>query len=199
MRPVNLLPDTGTSRRRTLPGAPVLAAGAAPVVAAGLVYLGWSHAHAAAVERGNELAVVQAQVDALQPVAAEAAASAQLAAATSQRNAALRDVLSKQLPWDSTLDALARVLPADVWLTSLTLQSPTPAAQSSASSASAPQGVQLVGYARSQDAVARTLARLALVPGVSDVTLSSTASTTLGKTTVVQFTLGAAIAAGGAS
>ncbi len=41
--------------------------------------------------------------------------------------AALQDALSKQMPWDVTLDDLARVLPSDVWLTALSVQTPTPA------------------------------------------------------------------------
>lgn len=199
MRPVNLLSGPGAAERRRLPGVAMLAAGAAPLAVAGLVYLGWSSAHTTAVERAGELAAVQAQVDALRPSAAGAAEAAQLATATAQRTSAVRDVLGKQRKWDATLVGIARVLPADVWLTQLTLQSPTPAASAGAPAAAAaatpPQGLQAGGYARSQDAVAHTLARLALVPGLSDVTLASTTAATVGKRTVVQFQIGATIGA----
>ncbi|HEX7083351.1 MAG TPA: PilN domain-containing protein [Gaiellaceae bacterium] len=195
MRPVNLLPSDGAGERRRRPPVALLAAGAAPLAAAALVYLGWSTAHQKASQRADELAAVQAQVDRLAPKAATASAAAQLASLQSSRTAAVQTVLAQRVAWDGLLDRIARVLPGDVWLQSLNLQSPAPFG-SAAPAPGAAQGLQLTGSARSQAAVAHTLARLSIVPGLNDVTLASTTSSGAGKQTVVQFQVSATVGGG---
>jgi Tfp pilus assembly protein PilN len=163
------------------------------VLAAALVLFGWSTTHAKAHDRGAELEVVQAQVRAVQPpTGADAAAG--LATLRDARAAAAEDVLDRRVAWDSVLDAIARVLPADVWLTSMSLQSATPLA--GASTATAAPGLQLNGSARSQAAVAHALARLSVVPALSGATLLSTTTSTVGKVSVVQFQITASLGTG---
>lgn len=194
MRPVNLLPKDGPRDRRTLPSPGLLAAGAAPVVAAVAVYAGWSTEHAKAHDRAAELDAAKAQVQALRPTA-QGTAAARLASLRVSRGAAVEDVLAKRVAWDGLLQAIARVLPGDVWLDQLVLQAPTPFTGAPTSSTStSPQGLQMGGFARSQAAVAHALARLAVVPGLSDVTLASTTSSTVGKKPVVQFQISATVA-----
>lgn len=196
MRPVNLLPKDAPGTRRSRPSLPVVAAGTTPVLAAALVLFGWSTAHAKARDRGAELEVVRAQVRAVQPSTGGEAAS-QLAALRDARSAAAEDVLARRVAWDTVLDAIARVLPGDVWLTSMTLQSATPLAGASTAAASAPApGLQLDGSARTQAAVAHALARLAVVPALTGVTLLSTTTSGEGKATVVQFQITATVGAG---
>jgi Tfp pilus assembly protein PilN len=192
MRPVNLLPKDAPGTRRSLPSLPVVAAGTTPVLAAALVLFGWSTTHAKAHDRGAELEVVQAQVRAVHASTGAEAAS-RLAALRDARAAAAETVLDSRVAWDSVLDAVARVLPGDVWLTSMSLQSATPLA-GAATTAAAP-GLQLNGSARSQAAVAHALARLAVVPALTGVTLLSTTSTDQGKTHVVQFQITATVGA----
>ncbi len=193
MRPVNLLPKDTPGTRRSLPSLPVVAAGTTPVLAAALVLFGWSAAHAKVRDRGAELEAVQAQVRAVQPsTGAEAAAG--LAALRDARAAAAEDVLGQRVAWDAVLDAIARVLPGDVWLTSMTLQSATPLA--GATTSTALPGLQLNGSARTQEAVAHALARLAVVPALTGVTLLSTTTSGDGKAAIVQFQISATVGAG---
>lgn len=209
MRPVNLLPSdaaAGTARRR--PSAPVVAAVVAPVVAAAAVAGAWSTQRSHVSERSAELAAVQAQVDALE--ASSGGTGSQLAALEASRRAALDNALRKRLSWDTTLDSIARVLPKGVALTELGLQSPTPAgvaapaaattATTATTTAAAPaaapvaQGLTMSGTAPSHALVAQLLARLALVRGVSDVTLQSTQRAESPDGSNVQFQLAATLA-----
>jgi Tfp pilus assembly protein PilN len=133
----------------------------------------------------------------------------------------LQDALGRRVAWDATLNQVARVLPPDMWLTELDAQSPTPttisatsgATSSSASStsttttstttttdstpppvpAAASAIFSLSGYAFTNEGVAQVLARLALVPTLTNVTLVSTASMAIGTKQVVQFQVSAAI------
>jgi len=202
MRPVNLLPSDSPSAQRKRPAAALLIAAATPVLALGLVYLGWSVEHAKVRDRQVELASVEAQVRRVQPAATATAANA-LAVERMQRETSVRSVLGKSVPWDTVLDQVARVMPADTWLTDLSVQSPTPtgavSTTTSSSSSAAPTGFTISGSARSQAAVARLLARLALVPSLTNVTLSSTTSSTQGSLKTVQFQIGAAVRAGAGS
>lgn len=213
MRPVNLLPSdavAGATRRR--PSAPVVVAAVAPVVAAAAVVGAWSTERSHVTARGAELAAVQAQVDALQ--AAAGGSGSQLAALEASRRAALDDALAKRLPWDATLDAIARVVPKGIALTELGLKSPTPAGvaapaaatttattsttttTAAAAPAAAPvvQGLTMSGTAPSHTVIAHLLARLALVRGVSDVTLQMTQGADSTSGTSVEFQLAATIA-----
>jgi Tfp pilus assembly protein PilN len=194
MRPVNLLPKDSPGNRRTLPPVPVVAAGATPVLAAALVLFGWSVEHGKVRNRTAELDAARAEVRTLTPSTGAAAAS-QLAALRDARTAAAEGVLHERVAWDGVLDQIARVLPGDVWLSQLTLESATPL--SSSSTASAAPGLQITGSARSQAAVAHVLARLAVVPALTKVALVSTTTSTVGKTDVIQFQVTATV--GGAS
>jgi Tfp pilus assembly protein PilN len=193
MRAVNLLPgDDPRTRRRALPGPAVLLSAAAPLVAGGAVYLGYSHEHSTVTSKQAELAAVQHRITALTPALASTAAETGLVGERSSRQAALQDALSKAMPWDVTLTDLARVLPKQIWLTSLSANSPTPASAAAPTpatpSTSGPAAFTLQGIAHSQAQVADLLARLSLLPMLNDVSLASTAtSTTTGGPTLVQF------------
>ena len=86
--------------------------------------------------------------------------------------------LAQRIAWDRVLREVSLVVPSDVTLLSLTMTAPTTA---SAAAAAAPggtkaQGFVIQGTAFSYDSVARLLSRLALVPDLSNVTLTSTSS-----------------------
>jgi Tfp pilus assembly protein PilN len=211
MRPVNLLPADAYAPRQRLPYAPIVLAATAPVFAAALVYLGYSVEHSKVTDRQLSLAVFTSQIAALGPSPQLAIQSGQVASERSLRTTALDDALAKQLPLDVTFDQISRVLPANAWLTTLTAAAPTapapapttttttssstttttPAAPAPAAVSGGPVTIQ--GYTYSTDDVAHVLARLALVPSLSGVTLNSAATTQLGKKNVVQFTIAATI------
>jgi hypothetical protein len=191
MRAVNLLPRADVRSRRNLPSPWVALSAAAPLLAGSLVYLGYSVEHSSVLDKRAELGSVKAHIKAIRSSGSNAAGEAGLVSERSQRQAALADALAKGVAWDVTLDDLARVIPPDVWLTTMTAQSPTPAgAVATTGAAPNPTGFTLAGYAHSQEAVAHLLARLQLLPMLSDVTLGNTtsSSTTTGKG-VLQFQL----------
>jgi hypothetical protein len=86
--------------------------------------------------------------------------------------------LSDRIAWDRVLREVSLVMPDDVTLTQLTMTAPTPTSEAAAATpgAPAPQGFVIAGNAFSYDSVARLLSRLALVPDLSNVTLSGTGS-----------------------
>jgi Tfp pilus assembly protein PilN len=86
--------------------------------------------------------------------------------------------LSQRIAWDRVLREVSLVMPDDVTLTSLTMTAPVAAAviPGVTTSAGGSQGFVVAGNAFSYDSVARLLSRLALVPDLSDVSLTSTGS-----------------------
>jgi Tfp pilus assembly protein PilN len=186
MRAVNLLPRDDARARRGLPSPWVMVAATAPVVAGCLVYVGYSTEHSKVVDKRTELAAIQARLDSLTRAQAGIAAESGLVGVRSQRIAALQDALSKSMVWDVTLEDLARVLPKGVSLTSLSAQSPTPAASAVTTTGlpapvptNTPQTFNLVGLAKTHDQVAEVLERLSLLPMLTNVTLGNTSTVTV--------------------
>lgn len=196
MRAVNLLPANAYAPKQRLPHAPVVLAATVPVLAGALVYLGYSVEHSKVVDRQVSLGIVQSQIAALGPSPALVSESAGVASARQAREAELSDALTKRFPWDVTFNALSRALPAGAWLTTLTAANPTPSGSSS-TAAPATNSFTLQGYAKSDEIVAGVLARLSLVPGLSGVTLTNAAASSIAKGggAVVQFTITATMVA----
>jgi hypothetical protein len=86
--------------------------------------------------------------------------------------------LSQRIAWDRILREVSLVVPDDITLTQLTMTAPTPTSEAAAETpgSTGSQGFVIQGTAFSYDSVARLLSRLALVPDLSDVNLSSTGS-----------------------
>lgn len=192
MQAVNLLPHDAYAPKQRLPYAPVVLAATVPLLAVALVYLGHSIEHSKVTDRQGALAVLQSQIEALKPSPALASRSSLVAGERSGRKSELDAALAKRIPWDVTFDQLARVLPANAWLTHLTALSPTPATSATAATTS-PTALTLQGYTYTEDDVAAVLSRLALVPGLADVALSSAGLTQAGTKELVQFTITAAV------
>jgi len=220
MRAVNLLPKEPAGHRKKVPSGQVLLASTAPLVAAAFVYLGFSYEHAKVSDVKATVDVARAELSGLGPAASVASAGQQLAVQRTTRLRALQDAVGRRVAWDGTLDQIARVLPPDVWVTELDAQSPTPTSISATSGATsstttestttttsattttaappvAPSAAfSLSGYAFTNADVAQLLARLALVPSLSDVALVSTAGVTISNKPVVQFQISADVVAG---
>jgi Tfp pilus assembly protein PilN len=195
MRAVNLLPANAYAAKQRVPHAPIVLAAAVPVLAGALVYLGQAVEHSHVVNRETQLGLVQSQITALGPTPSLINEASQVGSLRATRETALQDALAKRVEWDVTFDHLSRVLPQGAFFTSLAATSPTPSTSSTPSVAS-PTGVTIQGYADSQETVAQVLARLALVPGLSNIALANTTSNTDGAKAVVQFNITAAIASG---
>ena len=188
MQAVNLLPAYArpSSRWASLgndlsPKKALTAGGLAAGVAA--VALGGLYAHERSVVSGkrNALATTQARLTAVE------AQAAPLKAAETQSQSELNAATAidrERIPWDTVLGGLSRVLPTQVYLTSLQANTPTPAgsaaAPAAAATATTPTGFSVNGVASSDVRVALVLDRLALMPWLSDVTLVSTAKNTSG-------------------
>jgi Tfp pilus assembly protein PilN len=207
---VNLLPrQLAVAPERRLQPLALAGAAAVPVIAMVFVVIGYSSAHSTVAAEQTKFAALQTQIAALggatsvaQKPAVDTASVAQLNGLIAERTARrveLDGVLSQELPWDSMLRDVARILPDDVWLTALSVQSPvsfgtaTPAPGSSPSAAAT--NLTIAGFGVSAKSIALLLVRLRLLPTLSNVTLGTTTSSTVGAKAVVQFSVTAAIQA----
>jgi Tfp pilus assembly protein PilN len=221
MRAVNLLPaprvemrqDDVQSRARTSKTI-AIAAGLVLVLLAVVLGYAFSNGRSQVSDRQAKLDNLQAEVSQAQAAAAVPSA----ARSTTQAHlAAVTSAASGRIAWDALLAQLSRVMPAGSWLESLqasdgsasssttssattsstTSSSTSPSTTSTSTTGAAPTGFVLTGYALSQDIVALALDRLALMPGLSDVSLQSTTRADVGNKKAVQFTIGANVRSAG--
>jgi Tfp pilus assembly protein PilN len=112
------------------------------------------------------------------------------------RTGALATALSGRVAWDRLLREISLVLPGDVYLTALTVQSPTPAAAPAAATTTATTGstptthFAIAGSTDEQQDVALLLSRLAILPELSGVQLVSSQR---GDDGDITFTINAAV------
>src|SRR3954471_3011400 len=143
MRAVNLLPIQAVVEKKTVPAwVPYAGAALVPVIALNLVFMGYTNAHSALKFQNAQLVEAQSNVAKLAPAkAATAPDTSILISARTAREAALADVLTKEVDWSRTLGVIARVLPGSVWLTSLQATSPTPSGSAAPVAGAAPAPV----------------------------------------------------------
>jgi Tfp pilus assembly protein PilN len=206
MRAVNLLPrDLVPERAPAKEVLPFLAAGSVPIVAAMLVFIGYVRAQTDASEQLGRVAALQLEIAHTKPLAVtKTVDTSALVNSRAARRNALADAIGKEVAWDRTLGDVARVLPATVWLSDMTVVSPTPA-DSLVPSTPAPTpatgpssgstGFTINGYTYTMNDVALLLQRLQLLPTLSNVTLGSTSNSTIGLKKVVQFSITASMVA----
>jgi Tfp pilus assembly protein PilN len=195
VRAVNLLPaDVARRSRVRVPSPPVLVGavgGLVVVLALAAAFVLASNAESSKLEelnqRQDELTLLPLPAE--EPAAAESTLASELA----PRVAAVSTALANRVAWDRVLTRFSRVLPEDVWLRSLDLKAPAPRApakaKTEADAPTAPNGVSVEGYTYSHSSVARLLARLALIPELTNVQLESSSVTELAGRRVVQFTV----------
>lgn len=186
MRAVNLIPP---DQRPGAAGRAGRSGGAVYVVLGGLAALAlmvglWAMAGSRLSSDRAELARLQAETSAAQARAGRLASAGDIRTLRSQRTQVVRTLAAARVDWAKTLDALARTLPSDTWLDSVTASvapgaGPAGGAGGAAAVASAASGpsIQITGCSPSQARVARLMPRLRTVPGVERVSLvSSTAA-----------------------
>jgi Tfp pilus assembly protein PilN len=200
MEAINLLPAYARPGHpwaavgKDLSARSVLKAGSVVACAAVLgLGLGYAYERSVVNDKGAALADVQAEVAVADAKAApfrsaHAAAAARLAAADS--------VSSRRIAWERLLADVSSVLPKQVYLQSLSLQSPTPLAPGApiptpttpagtpAPATTAASGFSATGVASSHVKVAVVLDRLASLPWLTNVTLLSTANGSASGTTL---------------
>ena len=197
MRAVNLLPKDHAQKGSGLPSTPVLAGLCSAVLVVAILGAAFMMQSAKVTKEQRKLDALQARVDALPPApAGPSAGTTQLASEHSARVAALSAALSNRVAWDRIFREFSLVLPDDVWLTSLTAQSPvSPAATTGAPAPTTgqPTGFVIQGHTYSHDGVARLLSRLQLIPDLQNVSLVSSTISEIGGQTVVEFSIAASI------
>jgi Tfp pilus assembly protein PilN len=202
MRAVNLLPSESFSRRTSLSGArrfdPVVAAGAAVTVAVlGALVGGYAleHSHASSAQgklasARTELARLRAASHGSTGVPTPTLPTPAVVQQEQPWEAALTSALATRVAWDDVLAQLARVIPSNVTVTTVTLGA-------TAAGTTPPSGsvgsLQLGGSAFSENGVVQLLSRLALVPDLNNIALTS--STADPKSGVVTFTVTADVGA----
>jgi len=130
-------------------------------------------------DREAELAKVTIQADQAEARAAAARPWRAFAALKQARVETVKGLADSRFDWERVLRQLARIVPDDVWLTSLTgtVAPGVPLAGGGAgvdlrTSLPVP-AIELVGCSTSQDRVASVIGRLKLIDGVSRVSLSA--------------------------
>jgi Tfp pilus assembly protein PilN len=227
MRAVNLLPREEPRRAGpalTLQEQLLLAA---PLLAAAIVLAGFLMASAKVHKEASTVQGLHEQLASL-PAPKRPVVDQSLVTQHGQRVSALAEALSGRVAWDRILREISSVLPEDVWLTSLDVQSPdstttstptptpTPTAgPTSTTSSSTPSTgatstplvttsssgfspLTISGYTYSQEGVARFMARLAVIPELTHVTLQKSFLSPISGRSVVQFTIQADIRRPGA-
>lgn len=207
MRAFNLLPREESRETRGRPGlVPALVALLALVVVAGLGsgYLFFSGRAADKQAEKDDLRVQLADLDVpgQEPEADDG--GAELATEAQARTAALAAALSARVTWDRILREVSLVVPDDVWVEQITAGSGAAAAGNGTATPATPEasgagGTALMvrGSAESHEAVARYLARLAVIPELSDVRLQVSERQVQETGVTYAYTIMATVAAGG--
>jgi Tfp pilus assembly protein PilN len=134
MRAVNLLP-VEPKRTRKAPGVVAQFALVAPFVVGGLLAAGYLLTSSQVNSKQATLQALQDELAAL-PAPSQQQQNPALATERSLRIATLGATLQSRLVWDRILREISEVLPGDVWLTTLSAQSPeTPTTVSGAAPA----------------------------------------------------------------
>lgn len=177
MRAVNLLPgqDTGESKP---PPVPILAACIGSVVVAAVLAMMFLSASSQVAQKRTALQKLQTEYATIPAPPPPSPVVAQLPQQRQTRTTALATVLGQRVAWDRLLREVSQVVPSDVWLVTMNAQSPSTAPPARGQSVTPVQGFTVQGCTYSQDSVARFLARLALVPDLSGMTLGKSSSST---------------------
>jgi Tfp pilus assembly protein PilN len=176
MRAVNLIPgeDRVSRAARSADSGGVvyvLLGGLAVMVALACL---WASTDRQISSRQATLEQVTAAADAAEARAAEAAPYEAFAALADARVSTVTSLSTTRFDWAQSLHELSRVLPADVWLTSLDGSSGRTGASPSTTASAAPNPTfEFVGCTGTQAKVARLMARLRAVDGVREVSLKT--------------------------
>jgi Tfp pilus assembly protein PilN len=194
VRAVNLLPPDlrGASKSTAeLSAATEASGGAGPFVVLGVLAAcvagaaGYTLAGNTVKQRQADLASVTAQQHALAARVAALKPYADFDAKAKSRVQTVRDLAGSRFDWQQALGDIARAIPADVTLKTLTgdTSAGSGASDSPLRSAIASPAITLTGCAPGQSDVARLMARLHDVDGVTRVSLSKSDKTDVATST----------------
>jgi Tfp pilus assembly protein PilN len=183
MRPVNLIPPEERRDKAAIRTGPIayLLVGALAIALGAVTMLVLTNNKIA--DRKSDITSLQQQEAAAKTQAEQFASFTQFATLAESRRATIKSLADSRFDWERVMRELARVIPADVWLTDLS--GATSGGASSASSGSGGGGasidtssitgpsIQLTGCAAGQDSTAGFLAALRDIDGVTRVALAS--------------------------
>jgi len=188
VRAVNLIPaDSGPGGRAGGGLGAYALLGALALALVGV--LAYVMAHNQVVERHAQLASLEAQAQALQAHADASRPYREFAALAQARVETVRQLGRARFDWHRAFGDLARVMPGDVWLTSLlgtvttgvTVNGSSGGGDTSALRSALPNpAIELSGCTTGHDEVARLLSRLRLMTGVVRVSLADSAKDSSG-------------------
>jgi hypothetical protein len=195
MRAVNLLPKDDGQRGPSWRDNPLVIGGVVGAVLVTAVLAASFLTASTSVADSQKLAdAAQAELAATPVPAPTDSGTSAIALEKGSRIGALSAALSGRLAWDRVLREVSLVLPDDVWLTSLSATAPVAASPTSAA------GFSINGRTYSHDGVARLLARLSVVPHLSNVQLQhSTIAFSDSGRQLVEFSINATVKAAGSA
>jgi Tfp pilus assembly protein PilN len=205
MRAVNLLPKEIQRASAQKPVGPILIGAVAMLLCCAVLYKMRSQNDAKILQREADIAAIVKAPAKAPPNVTDG--QRQAAAEEAPRITAIDSALKTRVPWDNVLRQISLVVPDDVTLQTLGLTAPVPgdAAAVPRSATKKDAGLTLVGSSYSQDGVARFLARLEVVPAITNVQLAQSGiaqtdatSTPSDAPSIVTFTITADIVAPGA-
>jgi Tfp pilus assembly protein PilN len=179
MRAVNLIPsEAGRGGRGARSIGPYVVLGVLGLLLLGVV--AYVLTNNTLVERRAELATVQKQAQTAQTAADAMRPYREFAALAEARVATVRQLGAARFDWHRAFADLARVLPDDVWLTSLlgtvttgvTVEGAGSGDTGTLRSALPNPAIELTGCTTGHDEVARLISRLRLMTGVTRVALA---------------------------
>ena len=195
MRAVNLLPkDDGRQRGPSFRDNPlVIGAVVGSVLVTAVLAAMFLTASTSVADNQKHRDAVVAELAATPVPPPTVPGASELEQEKNARIGALAAALSGRLAWDRVLREVSLVLPDDVWLSSLSATAPIAASPTTAA------GFAINGRTYSHDGVARLLARLSVVPHLSNIQLqhSSVATSDTGRK-VVEFSINATVKGAGA-
>jgi Tfp pilus assembly protein PilN len=181
MRPVNLLPRDLSGNGRKTPPLPVLVGCIGTVLVTAVLALMFLSASSSVASKRKALLDAEAQYAALPALPTAPSVDSQIPQQTQTRVTALATALGQRVAWDRLLREVSQVVPSDVWLVTLSAQSPAVAPAAAVTTGGAlPEGFTVTGCTYSQDSVARFLARLDIVPDLANMTLGKSAASSSG-------------------
>ncbi|MDQ1700847.1 MAG: hypothetical protein QOF57_99 [Frankiaceae bacterium] len=182
MKAVNLIP---AEDRRGGGGAAGKSGGAAYILLGllGLLVImasGYTLASKSLNDRNAELQRTRAEATAVQSKADQLAPYARFASLRQQRVQTVQSLAGSRFDWSRSMHEVARVVPSNAWLTSMTgtvapgvqLEGAAGSAGSLRSALPVP-AIEIVGCTTSQRNVSRVISRMSLIKGVQRVTLGS--------------------------
>lgn len=191
MRAVNLLPSESFRTTRSAPS-PLALAGAITGAVVVVILAGGNLVETSRVSSAqkslNSAKLALAATPLPPKTQAVAPPPAAVLAEMQPRLTAVSATLATRVAWDRILREFSLVLPSDIQVDALTLTQPV----AGSTTAGGTTGLTLNGVTYSYDAVARLVSRLALIPDLTNVQLSST-SVNQG---VVQFSITAGVKGG---